>query len=301
MRGRFAPLLLVAPFFVLFALFGLYPLLSMAWVSVHDWHLIDGNQGFSGTANFLELFSDPYFYNALLNTLSIFLVATVPQVFCALGIAALLDRPVRARTGWRAVVLLPNVVPVVAVALIFTQLFGRDYGVVNWALGLIAVDPISWQSESWSAHLGVALMVAWRWTGYNALLFLAAMQSVPGAVREAAALDGASRWQTFWLVTVPAIRPTIVFVVVVSTIGGVQLFTEPQLFDDSGVAGTGGNDRQFQTIAMYMYENGFGRFDAGYAAAISWVMFVLCAVFAVVNFLLTRRLLEGSRGRRRGY
>jgi cellobiose transport system permease protein len=297
---RYAPLLLVAPFFVLFCVFGVYPLLSTAWVSTHDWHLIDGNQGFVGAANFLELLTDPFFYNALFNTLSILLVATVPQLFCALGIAALLDRPVRARTGWRAMVLLPNVVPVVAVALIFTQLFGRDYGVVNWALGLIGIEPISWQSESWSAHLAVALMVAWRWTGYNALLFLAAMQSVPSTIREAAALDGASRWQTFWLVTVPAIRPTIVFVVVVSTIGGVQMFTEPQLFDDSGVAGTGGNDRQFQTIAMYLYENGFGRFDAGYAAAISWVMFLLCAVFAAINFVLTRRLLEGSRERRRG-
>lgn len=300
MPRRFAPLLLVAPFFVLFGVFGVYPLLSTAWVSMHDWHLLGGNQGFIGAANFLELFTDPFFYNALFNTLSIFLIATVPQLFCALGIAALLDRPIRARTGWRAIVLLPNVVPVVAVALIFTQLFGRDYGVVNWALGLIGIEPISWQSESWSAHLAVALMVAWRWTGYNALLFLAAMQSVPSAIREAAALDGASRWQTFWLVTVPAIRPTIVFVVVVSTIGGVQMFTEPQLFDDSGVAGTGGNDRQFQTIAMYLYENGFGRLDAGYAAAISWVTFLLCAVFAAINFVLTRRLLEGSREQRRG-
>ncbi|WP_285743612.1 sugar ABC transporter permease [Lentzea sp. NBRC 105346] len=289
MVRRAGPLLFVAPFFVLFAVFGVFPLLSTVWVSLHRWHLIEGGQRFVGGANYLALLGDPFIYNALFNTVSIFVLATVPQLLCALGIAALLDRPLRGRTGWRAVVLLPNVVPVVAVALIFAQLFGRDYGLVNWALGLVGVEPISWQSEVWSSHLGVAAMVTWRWTGYNALLFLAAMQSVPGELHEAAVLDGASRWQAFWAVTVPAIRPTILFVVVVSTIGGFQLFAEPQLFDASGV---GGNDRQFQTIAMYLYENGFGRLDAGYAAAISWVLFLLCAVFAMVNFKLVRRVVK---------
>jgi cellobiose transport system permease protein len=90
---------------------------------------------------------------------------------------------------------------------------------------------------------------------------------------------------------VPGIRPTILFTVVVSTIGGLQMFTEPQLFDESGVGGTGGNDRQFQTLVMYLYETGFGRFDAGYAAAISWVVFMLCAVLVLANIAMLRRLV----------
>jgi cellobiose transport system permease protein len=283
------PFLFIAPFFVLFGVFGMFPLFYTAWISLHDWQLITGDNGFVGVENYASLLADADFYNALFNTVSIFLMAAVPQVLVALGIAALLDRPLRAGAAWRAGILLPNVISVVAVALVFGQLFGRDYGVVNWVLGLLGVDPVSWQSSTWSSHVAVASMVMWRWTGYDALIYLAAMQNVPTELYEAAALDRASRWQTFWAVTVPGIRPTLLFTVVASTIAGLQVFAEPQLFDTSGVAGSGGNDRQFQTLAMYLYEKGFGHFDAGYAAAIAWVMTMVCAAFALVNFRLVGR------------
>ncbi|WP_410651192.1 carbohydrate ABC transporter permease [Amycolatopsis sp. cmx-4-54] len=291
---RLAGYLMTAPFYVLFGVFGLFPLLYTAWVALHHWHLVNGDTGFAGLGNFAVLLQDPYFYNALFNTVSIFVLSTVPQLLAALGLAALLDRPLRARTLWRASVLLPNVVSVVAVALVFSQLFAEDYGVVNWALGLAGLDPVDWRSDRFASHVAVSAMVMWRWTGYNALLYLAAMQSVPQERYDAAMLDGASRWRTFWSITVPAIRPTIAFTVVISTIGGLQLFAEPQLFDDTGVNGTGGADRQFQTLAMYLYEKGFGEFDAGYAAAIAWLLFLFSAVFALVNFSLVRRMRGGE-------
>ncbi|MFD6065958.1 MULTISPECIES: carbohydrate ABC transporter permease [Amycolatopsis] len=291
---RLAGYLMTAPFYVLFGVFGLFPLLYTAWVALHHWHLVNGDTGFAGLGNFAVLLQDPYFYNALFNTVSIFVLSTVPQLLAALGLAALLDRPLRARTLWRASVLVPNVVSVVAVALVFSQLFAEDYGVVNWALGLAGFDPVDWRSDRFASHVAVSTMVMWRWTGYNALLYLAAMQSVPQERYDAAMLDGASRWRTFWSITVPAIRPTIAFTVVVSTIGGLQLFAEPQLFDDTGVNGTGGADRQFQTLAMYLYEKGFGEFDAGYAAAIAWLLFLFSAVFALVNFSLVRRMRGGE-------
>ncbi|MFD5095884.1 carbohydrate ABC transporter permease [Amycolatopsis thailandensis] len=291
---RLAGYLMTAPFYLLFGVFGLFPLLYTAWVALHHWHLVNGDTGFAGLGNFAVLLQDPHFYNALFNTVSIFVLSTVPQLLAALGLAALLDRPLRARTLWRASVLLPNVVSVVAVALVFSQLFAEDYGVVNWALGLVGLDPVDWRSDRFASHVAVSVMVMWRWTGYNALLYLAAMQSVPQERYDAAMLDGASRWRTFRSITVPSIRPTIAFTVVVSTIGGLQLFAEPQLFDDSGTAGTGGADRQFQTLAMYLYEKGFGEFDAGYAAAIAWLLFLLSAGFALVNFSLVRRIRGGE-------
>ncbi|RKT55340.1 carbohydrate ABC transporter membrane protein 1 (CUT1 family) [Saccharothrix australiensis] len=288
-RGReAAPYLFIAPFFVLFATFGLYPLLRTAWLSLHRWDLLAGPVEFTGLANYARLFADPFFYNALANTASIFLVGAVPQLVAALGIAALLDRPLRGRTAWQAVVLLPNVVPVVAVALVFTQLFMRDHGLVARILSALGAGPLDWQAHAWSAHLGVAIMVLWRWTGYHALLYLAAMQSVPRELHEAAALDGASRARSFRSVTLPGIRPTLLFTAVVSTIGGVQLFTEPRLF---GGTSTGGNDRQFQTLVMYLHERGFEQLDAGYAATISWVLFALCALVALGNTALVRRLV----------
>ncbi len=285
---------MTAPFFILFGVFGLFPLLYTVWVALHHWHLVNGDTGFAGLDNFTVLLGDPHFYNALLNTVSIFVLSTVPQLLAALGLAALLDRPLRARTLWRAGVLLPNVVSVVAVALVFSQLFAKDYGVVNWVLGLVGIEPVDWRSDRFASHVAVSVMVMWRWTGYNALLYLAAMQSVPQERYDAAMLDGASRWRTVWSITVPAIRPTIAFTVVVSTIGGLQLFAEPQLFDDAGTAGTGGADRQFQTLAMYLYEKGFGEFDAGYAAAIAWLLFLFSAGFALVNFSLVRRMRGGE-------
>ncbi|WP_376774417.1 carbohydrate ABC transporter permease [Saccharothrix tamanrassetensis] len=288
---RFTPYLIVAPFFVVFGVFGLYPLLSTAWMSLHDWQLIDGAQAFVGLDNFRELLADRNFWNALGNTLSLFLLSTVPQLVAALGLAALLDRGLRGRAFWRAGVLLPNVISVAAVALVFAQLYGRDFGIVNHLLGLVGVDPVDWRAETWASHLAISSMVMWRWTGYNALIYLAAMQSVPKDMYESALLDGASRWRVFWSITVPGIRPTILFTVIVSTIGGMQLFVEPQLFDPGGTAtGTGGTDRQFQTLVMYLYEKGFRLFDAGYSSAIAWVLFLLILVVALVNFTLTRRI-----------
>lgn len=286
---KVTPYLFVAPFFVLFGTFGLYPMVHTAWLSLHRWDLLDGPSAFIGWANYTALLTDPNFYNALGNTASIFVVATVPQLLAALAVAVLLDRLVRGSAVWRAVVLLPNVVPVVAVALVFNQLFGRDQGLVNWVLAGLGADAVDWRAHAWSAHLGVAVMVIWRWAGYNALLYLAAMQAVPRELHEAAELDGASRWRAFWSVTLPSIRPTLLFTVVVSTIGGFQLFTEPLLF---GGASSGGDDRQFQTLVMYLYEIGFERLDAGYAAAVSWVLFVLCAVLALVNAALLRRVVR---------
>ncbi|MEV1011380.1 sugar ABC transporter permease [Streptomyces sp. NPDC049881] len=282
----------ISPFFLVFGLFGLFPLLYTLWVSLNDWHLVNGRQGFVGLDNFRDLLADPDFTNALFNTLSIFVLSTVPQLLLALGIAYLLDTRLRGSTFWRSAVLIPNIVSVVAVGLVFSQLFGRDFGVVNWLLdtvGLAGDEPIDWRADTFTSHLALSTMVMWRWTGYNALIYLAAMQAVPRHLYESALLDGASRWRVFRSITVPSIRPTIVFTVIISTIGGLQLFTEPLLF--GGINGyEGGSDHQFQTLTLLLYKHGFANFDSGYAAAISWMLFLLIAVIAAFNFFLTRRI-----------
>ncbi|MFD0466929.1 carbohydrate ABC transporter permease [Nonomuraea thailandensis] len=142
-------------------------------------------------------------------------------------------------------------------------------------------------------------MIMWRWTGYNALIFLAAMQAVPRELYEAATLDGASNFTQLRRITIPMIRPTIIFVVIVSTIGAMQIIAEPMLFGQSSGGGggiaTGGPDRQFQTLALFVYEQGFANstFDFGYASAASWLMFVAVVVVAGINFLITRKVKGG--------
>ena len=287
---RLSPYAMVAPFFVLFGIFGLFPLVYTAWVSTHDWSLLAGDQGWLGLGNYGELMQDKDFWNAMLNTFGMFVVATIPQLVLAMVLAQMLNSRLRGATWWRMGILLPNVTSVAAVGIIFTMMFSRDFGLFNWVLGHLGVDPIAWQDHRWSSWLAISTMVDWRWTGYNALILLAALQSVPTEIYEAARIDGANGWRTFWSITVPMLRPTLIFVSVVATIGGTQLFTEPLLFNPGANSIGGGTTGQFQTAAMYLIQQAFTGQRFGYAATIAWVLFLFIAVFSAVNVLLLRRI-----------
>ncbi|MFG1942276.1 carbohydrate ABC transporter permease [Nonomuraea sp. NPDC048826] len=294
---RVSPYAYVAPFFLLFAAFGLFPLAYTAWVSLHEWTLLNEEQTFVGLQNYGTLLADGYFWNATFNTLSIGILSTAPQLVLAIWLAHLLNKRLRFQTLFRISLLVPNVTSVVAVVVIFSQLFGRDFGLINWVLSWFGVGQIDWGAGTATSHLALSVMIMWRWTGYNALIFLAAMQAVPRELYEAATLDGASNLKQLVRITVPMIRPTIIFVVIVSTIGAMQVIAEPLLFGTSSGSGggivTGGPDRQFQTLALYVYEQGFTKFDFGYASAASWVMFLFVVVVAGINFLVTRRVKGG--------
>ena len=293
---RLSPYLYISPFFILFAVVGLYPLLYTAFVSVHDWHLIGGQGDFVGLKNYVDVLGQQRFGRALGNTFSIFLLSSVPQVIAAIAIAALLDANLRAKTFWRMGVLLPYVVAPVAVSLIFSKLFADQSGLVNTLLATVGIDPIGFHSDRLASHLAIATMVNFRWTGYNTLIFLAAMQAVPRDLYEAAIVDGASRWRQFWSVTVPMLRATIIFVVITSTIGGLQIFDEPRMYDTLGL---GGADRQWMTMTMYLYELGWGAQKSfGRAAAVAWILFGIIIVIGMVNFLLTQRIASGDAPRR---
>ncbi|KUM38116.1 carbohydrate ABC transporter permease [Arthrobacter sp. EPSL27] len=290
---KLSPYLYISPFFLLFALTGLFPLLYTGWVSLHNWNLIGGQGKFIGFENFGFVLGQPYFWNAVGNTLSIFLLSSVPQVVLALLIAAVLDANLRAKTFWRMGVLVPFVVAPVAVGLIFNNLFADQFGLVNEFLGLLGLDPVRWHSDQFASHVAIATMVNFRWIGYNALIFLAAMQAIPRDVFEAATIDGAGRVRQFLSVTVPMLRPTVIFVAITSTIGGLQIFDEPRVFDQSGL---GGADRQWQTLTMYIWELGWGQRNFGRASAVAWLLFLMIVLIALVNFLLTRRIAnQGGR------
>ena len=293
---RSAPYLYIAPFFVLFAVVGLFPLLYTGWVALHRWSLVVGNQGFIGVGNFGYVLAQPRFWDAVVNTFSIFLLSSVPQLVLAIAIASVLDANLRAKTFWRMGVLVPYVVAPVAVSLVFGQLFADQSGVINTFLTGIGLDPIGWHADRWASHVAIATMVNFRWTGYNTLIFLAAMQAVPRDLYEAAIVDGASRWRQFWSVTVPMLRATIIFVVITSTIGGLQIFDEPRMYDTLGL---GGADRQWMTMTMYLYELGWGAQKSfGRAAAVAWILFGIIIVIGMVNFLLTQRIASGDAPRR---
>jgi cellobiose transport system permease protein len=287
-----SPYLYIAPFFLVFGVFGLFPLIYTGYVSMTAWRADQpgSEHTFVGFDNYATLWQDPFFWNAVKNTIGIGLLSTVPQLFLALGIAHLLNYKLRGRTFFRMGVLLPNVTSVAAVTIIFVQMFGRDYGMINWLLGLLGVDHIDWQAGTLSSWLAISVIVTWRWTGYNALIYLAGMQAIPFELYESAAIDGASRWKQFRTITIPMLRPTILFTVIVSTIGALQLFGEPLLFNVSQTPTTGGSQHQFQTLALYTYDQFWQKFKYGYGAAISWGMFGVILVFVVVNLIVAGRM-----------
>jgi cellobiose transport system permease protein len=297
---RYMPYLMIAPFFLLFIVFGLFPLLFNAVVSLRNYRLDDPTLPYwAGFGNYSRLFGDEDFWNALYNTFGIFLLSSVPQLLLALVVASVLNRKLRAQTWWRVGVLLPYVTPIVASTMVFSVFFSRDFGMANWALGLFGIggpeDPIDWRADKLHSWIAIATMVNWKWIGYNALLYLAAMQSIPRDVYEAAAIDGAGPWKQLWRITVPMIQPVVIFTVVLSTIGGLQLFTEPMLFELNAQAATGGSNGEWQTIAQLIYKVGWKDLNLGYAAAMSWALFLIILIIAGINYLLTKRLSGGQR------
>jgi cellobiose transport system permease protein len=293
-----SPYLYISPFFILFAIVGLFPLGYTAWVSLHDWNLIGGKGDFVGLDNFAHVLAQPNFRTALRNTFSIFLLSSVPQVLTGLVLAAVLNANLRAKTFWRMGVLLPYVVAPVAVGLIFSKMFADKSGMINTLLGNVGIDPIRWHADVLSSHIAIASMVNFRWTGYTTLILLAAMQAVPTDLYEAAVIDGASRVRQLFSITIPMLRPTLIFVVITSTIGGLQIFDEPRMYDQFG---QGGADRQWMTVTMYLYELGWGAQKSfGRAAAVAWILFVIIIAIGLVNFAITRRIASGGSVSGRG-
>jgi cellobiose transport system permease protein len=290
-EGRSAPYAYVAPFFLVFAAFGLFPLLYTAWISLHSYRL-GSKMKWVGLDNFGWLFSNEKFYNALFKTITIGIISTVPQLLIALGLAHLLNYRLRGRTFLRVAMIMPYATSVAAAALVFAQLFGRDGGAFNWLLSLVGIDAVDWRNGDWTAQIAISVIVTWRWTGYNALIYLAGMQSIPRDLYEAATLDGASRWQQFRHVTLPGLRPTILFTIVVSTIGASQLFGEPLIF--GGGTPDGGAINQYQTLGLFMYQQGWTYGALGRAAAVAWVTFVLIIGLVLINTRLARRRQGGS-------
>jgi cellobiose transport system permease protein len=302
---KISPFLYISPFFLSFAIFGIFPILYNVYVATQEFtNFRAGGQGFVGLANFRWILEQPRFWNALGNTFSIWLLSSIPQLILALLIAAILDQNLRSKTFWRMSVLVPYVVLPIATSMIFAQLLGErglvvpmfGAGGIFGETGIFGMSPAGrpwnnpfFQSRFWS-HIAIATMVNFRWTGYNALIFLAAMQAVPRELYEAAVVDGASRLRQFFSVTIPSIRPTMIFVILTMTIGGLQVFDEVVMFD---VTGSGGSNRQFETVVLYLFNLGFGNWGAqqlGRGAALAWIFALVILAFALINFFITRRI-----------
>jgi len=292
---KVSPYLYVLPFFLVFLVIGLYPMVYSAYLSFFSWPRFGASHGDAvGWANYAKVLHDPVFHKAFWNTIGIFLLSSVPQIIVATLVAALLDTKLRGRTWWRMSVLLPFVVAPAATALIFGAIFADRSGLLNDLLHGLGLPKVGWHSNRPASWLAIATMVNWRWTGYNALIILAAMQAVPRDLYEAAEMDGAGRAKQFRYVTLPSIRPTMIFVIITSTIGGLQIFTEPRLFD-TNLQHQGGSGYEYQTLTMYVFNTANSATDPyPRAAAAAWILFLLIVGIALLNFLITRAVQKRS-------
>ncbi|MDC3416057.1 carbohydrate ABC transporter permease [Aquibacillus salsiterrae] len=285
-RDQIAGYIFISPFFILFSIFGVFPIFFTAYVSLNKWNIL-GDKTFVGFQNYQMLMSDPSFWKSLGNTFSIWFLSTLPQLFLALILAFILNQVfIKGKDFFRLSVFMPNITSVVAVAIIFGAIFGERYGILNYFLSLVGMDPINWKGGVLGTHIAISTMVMWRWTGYNSIIYLAALQSIPKDLYEAATIDGASKIQQFFKITIPMIRPMIIFTVIVSTIGGMQIFSEPLIFSGAG----GGSVKQGLTMTLYLYEEAFTRSNFGYASAIAWLLFIIIVLFSLVNLFITRRI-----------
>jgi multiple sugar transport system permease protein len=275
------------PFVIIFALFMAGPILASFVLSLTDFGLRDLRNplgvNFVGLDNYIELLGDPSFRISLLNT-AYFVVVGVPLTL-VLGLAAAmaLDRGIRRfRTLYRVGYYLPVVTSIVAVAVVWRFVLNPDYGLLNMTLGAVGINGPNWLADPILAMPSLIVMAAWRNLGFAMVLFLAGLQTIPVQLYEAASIDGAGRWAAFKSVTLPLLRPTLLFAVVITTIGYLQVFEEPFVMTDGGPL-----DRTL-SVSMFMYEEGFEFFHQGYAAAIAWVLFILVAVVAFVQFRVLR-------------
>ena len=291
---RYSPYLYIFPFFALFAVVGIAPLLYTAWVALNDWDLISQQGEFIGFENFADVLGQDEFWVALRNTLSIFVITMVPHLVIALAIAYALDRNIRAGTFWRMGVLIPYVVTPVAIVLIFNSFFADETGFVNSLLTSVGLSPVGWHSEVIPSHIAIATMINFRWLGNTALILLAGMQAIPRDLYEAASVDGAGAGRQFFSITIPQLRPTMIFVILTMTIGGLQIFAEPRLYDFQG---QGGPDNQWLTLPLYIYNLGWRDLDFGQASAASWLLLLIILVFALLNLVASTRI--ASEGRRK--
>ncbi|WP_084186880.1 carbohydrate ABC transporter permease [Andreprevotia chitinilytica] len=291
---KWAPYLFISPFLLIFAVFGVFPLLFSATLSFAQW---DPAAGFGAIKwisfdNYKFVLTDAWFWKSLGNTVYIAIASGLPQHLVAIPFAAFLCTVLRARNVVLGAYFLPFITSSVAIALIFSSLFSKDFGEVNSILmalhdlpligGLFPDHKVDWLLDTSLVKPTVSFVVFWRYVGWNTVLYLAAMQTIPGELYEAATLDGASTWRKFWHITLPMTRPMMFFAVSLTLINNLQLFEEPFiLLGDNGGTGQAG-----MTTAMYVYRTAFYFSDFGTACAISWVMFVLIAVLSWGNHKL---------------
>ena len=276
------PYLFISPFFIGFFVFQLLPIAFSLLLSVAEWNGMSDIQ-FVGLKNFTLMWNDGRFWNALRVSTIITLVCTVLGTIGAVLLAVLLEKvPDRLASWLRVIFFLPAVTSVVVITYVWKQLYNADYGFFNSVLVQLGLPPQNWLNDANLALPALLFMLIWAGLGWDALIITSGLRSIPDELYDAGKVDGTSGWTEFWYITLPLLRPTLVFVLVTGVIFLWGLFAQPQLLT------AGGPIRKTQTIALYLYDTGFQYHKFGYASAIAVVLSVLMFISSFLNFRLVK-------------
>ena len=287
----------ITPFFIVFLIFSLFPILYSFVLSFCDMDVLSGRFTFVGMRNYQRLFESGYFFKSIGNTLLIWIMSIIPQLSIAFVLALILSNKwFRGRFLLRNIYYFPNLVTPVTIGLLFGAMFSYPGGAVNNIITMLGLEAVDFQNNQMLARMVIAIAICWKNFGFNIIYFTAGINSISDDVLEAAEVDGASNWQKITRITLPLMRPILIYVLVTSVIGGLQMFDESHLVFKS-VPGDA-----TVTMVKYLYDSAFERFQFGSAAAVAYGIFVIIIIASVFSLLVTKEKKDdyGEKKGRKG-
>lgn len=285
-REALAAYLFLTPFFIFFLVFVVRAVLQAVSMSFYDWQILRANQTFVGFGNYQELFGDYVWWIAVKNTL-VFMVLTVTgTTIVALGAAVAVTQPIKGQGFFRVVLYMPTLLSVGVIGLIWVWLLSSQYGIINYFLSFVGIRPVNWLGDEAIVIPALSLTTIWWGFGFPMLIFIAGIQGIPDTLYEAAKIDGANSRQLFWYITLPLLRPTLLFVTVTGVISHFQVFGQPFIMT------TGGPGRGSYTVIYYLFEIAWRAFRMGYGSAVAVTLALIVAMFTAIQFKLVGRRVE---------
>ncbi len=273
----------IATFFIVFIVFQIYPIIYSLQLSFQDMDALTGKTKWVGLRNYNRLLSSPFFYQSIGNTIVTWIISIIPQLSTAFLLSLMLQNKwLKGRSLLRNVYYFPNLVTPVTIGLLFGTMFSYPGGTINQVLQMMNLDPIYFSNDPFLAKVVIGIAICWKNFGFNIIYFTAGLNSVADEVYEAADVDGATAWQKTTRITIPMLRPMLIYVFVTSIIGGLQMF------DESKLVFTSVPDQGATTMVKYMYDAAFVRFQFGFGAACAFGIFIVIAIFSVIALIVTR-------------
>ncbi|MEW6170506.1 MAG: sugar ABC transporter permease [Candidatus Omnitrophota bacterium] len=285
--------LFIAPAAILFLVFVLVPVIASLFFSFTEYNVLSAPK-WIGLGNYKNLiFHDPRFWKAVRNTIFYVVGVVPPGIILSLLLAVAINQQIKFKNFFKTMFFIPTITSVVAISVIWKWLFaGEKYGLINHYLIKLGMQPVDWlMNPNWTLP-AIMIMSIWAGLGYNIILFLAGLKTIPLTFYEAADIDGASPWKKFWHITLPLLRPTMVYAIIILTIASFQVFEQVYIMTAGSEGGIGGVLDSGLTIVAYLYDMGFQKFMMGYASAVAYLLFAAIFVITLINMKVVKSKVE---------